>query len=77
MSMMYRNLFLRRQPACCVGWRAVVAELPTAVDVARRLADTLADEGIPYAVGGALALAYYAAPRATVDVDINVSRSAS
>lgn len=49
-----------------------MAEIPTAVDIARRLADTLANEGIPYAVGGALALAYYAAPRATVDVDINV-----
>jgi len=49
-----------------------MVESPTAVDVARRLADALADEGIPYAIGGALALAYYAAPRATVDVDINV-----
>jgi len=27
---------------------------------------------VPHAVGGALALAYYAEPRATVDVDINV-----
>jgi nucleotide-binding universal stress UspA family protein len=27
---------------------------------------------IPHAVGGALALAYYAEPRATIDVDINV-----
>jgi len=27
---------------------------------------------IPYAFGGAIALAYYAAPRATVDIDINV-----
>lgn len=27
---------------------------------------------IPHAIGGALALAYYAEPRATVDVDINV-----
>jgi hypothetical protein len=44
----------------------------TAVDVARRLADALARENIPYAIGGALALAYYAPPRATVDVDINV-----
>ena len=29
--------------------------------------------GIPHAFGGALALAYYAEPRGTVDVDVNVS----
>jgi len=28
--------------------------------------------GIPHAIGGALALAYYAEPRATIDVDVNV-----
>jgi hypothetical protein len=27
---------------------------------------------VPHAIGGALALAYYAEPRATIDVDINV-----
>jgi len=32
----------------------------------------LADAKIPYAIGGAVALIYYAEPRATVDVDINV-----
>ena len=32
----------------------------------------LAGARIPHAFGGALALAYYAEPRATVDVDINV-----
>jgi hypothetical protein len=32
----------------------------------------LAKAKIPHAFGGALALAYYAEPRATVDVDINV-----
>ena len=32
--------------------------------------DALAD--IPHAFGGALALAYYAEPRATVDIDVNV-----
>lgn len=31
---------------------------------------------IPHAIGGALALAYYAEPRATVDVDLNVFVSA-
>lgn len=28
--------------------------------------------GIPHAFGGALALAYYAEPRATIDIDLNV-----
>ena len=32
----------------------------------------LAGAKIPHAIGGALALAYYAEPRATIDVDINV-----
>jgi hypothetical protein len=32
----------------------------------------LADDKIPHAIGGALALAYYAEPRLTVDVDVNV-----
>ena len=44
----------------------------TAVDIARRLADALEVERIEYAIGGAIALGYYATPRATVDVDINV-----
>lgn len=29
-------------------------------------------EAVPHAFGGALALAYYAEPRATVDIDVNV-----
>lgn len=36
------------------------------------LAITGALAGIPHAFGGALALAYYAEPRATVDIDLNV-----
>lgn len=32
----------------------------------------LAGRSIPHAFGGALALAYYAEPRATIDVDVNV-----
>jgi hypothetical protein len=36
------------------------------------LSEALHRAEIPYAFGGALALAYYAVPRATVDVDINV-----
>lgn len=32
----------------------------------------LAEAKVPHAIGGALALAYYAEPRATIDVDVNV-----
>ncbi|MBS1878715.1 MAG: nucleotidyl transferase AbiEii/AbiGii toxin family protein [Actinobacteria bacterium] len=34
--------------------------------------DALAAVRIPHAIGGALALAYYAEPRATVDIDVDV-----
>ncbi len=34
--------------------------------------EALTDAKIPRALGGALALAYYADPRATIDIDINV-----
>lgn len=34
--------------------------------------ESLQDAEIPHALGGALALAYYAEPRATIDIDINV-----
>jgi hypothetical protein len=44
----------------------------TALDVARIVADALERAGMPYAIGGAIALAFYATPRATVDVDLNV-----
>lgn len=37
--MIDRSRCLRRQLDCCVGWRAAVAESPTAVDIARRVAD--------------------------------------
>jgi hypothetical protein len=40
--------------------------------LARRLADTLEAAGVPYAVGGALALAIWGFPRATNDVDLDV-----
>lgn len=36
------------------------------------LAITRALEMVPHAFGGALALAYYAEPRATIDIDLNV-----
>jgi hypothetical protein len=45
---------------------------PTAAEIARVLADTLDRCGVEYAIGGAIALGFYAVPRATVDVDINV-----
>jgi hypothetical protein len=34
--------------------------------------EALSAAKVPHAIGGALALAYYAEPRATIDVDINV-----
>jgi hypothetical protein len=34
--------------------------------------EALARARIPHALGGALALAYYAEPRATIDIDVNV-----
>jgi len=34
--------------------------------------EAFADAKIPHALGGALALAYYAEPRATIDIDINL-----
>ncbi len=37
-----------------------------------RIDNALSRAKIPHAFGGALALAYYATPRATVDIDVNV-----
>lgn len=47
-------------------------EPPEPLEAARRLADAFEASGIPYAIGGALALAFWAVPRATKDVDVNV-----
>lgn len=44
----------------------------SAIDIARRVADRLDEDGIPYAIGGALALGVWGAPRNTVDVDLAV-----
>jgi len=44
----------------------------SAVDAAQRIADTLEDAGMSYAIGGALALAIAGVPRGTADVDVNV-----
>lgn len=43
-----------------------------ALDAGLRLADALEKAGIPYALGGALALGVWGVPRGTVDVDVNL-----
>jgi hypothetical protein len=45
---------------------------PSLADKVVALAHVLRASDIPFAFGGALALAYYAEPRATVDVDVNI-----
>jgi hypothetical protein len=42
------------------------------VDKVVRLVQALERAGVPFAVGGALAFAYYGEPRATIDVDLNL-----
>jgi len=41
-----------------------------------RLAQALENARVPYAIGGAIALSYYGAPRGTEDIDVNVFRRA-
>lgn len=48
-----------------------MVETPTAAEVARTIADAI-DPHFPYAIGGAVALGFYAPPWATIDVDVNV-----
>jgi hypothetical protein len=50
----------------------VSAPEPSLPDKVSALARVLGASEVPFAFGGALALAYYAEPRATVDVDVNV-----
>ena len=45
---------------------------PSLPDKVTAIHRALEEAKIPHAIGGALALAYYAEPRATIDVDINV-----
>lgn len=45
---------------------------PSLPDKVLAMHDTLEADGIGHAFGGALALAYYAEPRSTVDIDVNV-----
>jgi hypothetical protein len=43
-----------------------------AAEAAQRIADALSAGGLPYAIGGALALAIAGVPRGTADVDVNL-----
>lgn len=45
---------------------------PSLPDKILALHRTLGDAELPHAFGGALALAYYAEPRATIDIDVNL-----
>ncbi len=47
-------------------------EVPSAPDVARRVADALEAAGVDYAIGGAIAYGYHGPPRATNDVDLTL-----
>ena len=47
-------------------------ESPPLPDKVIAIHEALAEAKIPHAFGGALALAYYAEPRATIDIDVNV-----
>jgi hypothetical protein len=44
---------------------------PSLAEKVKAVDRTLADAGIPHALGGAVALAYYGEPRTTIDIDVN------
>ncbi len=48
------------------------AEPVDAFEAARRLGLALEEAGLPYAIGGAIALGIHGVPRGTMDVDLNV-----
>lgn len=48
------------------------ASEPSLPDKVLAIHEVLVEVKVPHAVGGALALAYYAEPRATVDIDLNL-----
>jgi hypothetical protein len=48
------------------------AEEPSLAEKVVRIESSLRRARIPHAFGGAIALAYYATPRATIDIDVNV-----
>jgi hypothetical protein len=54
------------------GNRRGAAEEPSLPEKVIAIHEALRVEKIPHAIGGALALAYYAEPRATIDIDLNV-----
>lgn len=49
-----------------------IAEQPSLPEKVIVIHESLTEAKVPHALGGALALAYYADPRATIDIDINV-----
>ncbi len=54
------------------GRRTDAGVAPDPYDTLTHLATVLRRAGIPYAVGGSIALGFHAEPRATIDVDVNV-----
>jgi hypothetical protein len=52
--------------------KPVLDEEPPLPDKVIAVHEALQAAKIPHALGGALALAYYATPRATIDIDLNV-----
>lgn len=49
-----------------------LGEQPSLPEKVVAIHEAFGDARIPHALGGALALAYYADPRATIDIDVNV-----
>jgi hypothetical protein len=54
------------------GQKPALVEQPPLPDKVIAIDEALDSAKIPHAIGGALALAYYATPRATIDIDLNV-----
>lgn len=52
--------------------RASLGDAPSLPDKVIAIHESLQAAKVPHALGGALALAYYATPRATIDIDLNV-----
>jgi hypothetical protein len=52
--------------------KAGLGEAPPLPDKVIAIHEALLAAKVPHAIGGALALAYYATPRATIDIDLNV-----
>jgi hypothetical protein len=51
---------------------SVAGDEPSLSEKVLLIESTLQNARIPHAFGGAIALAYYATPRATIDIDVNV-----